>query len=376
MDVQKPEHRPAGEPEVGPAATATSPAGRHGRPAGGSPSPAGPAGKGKAYAPHGQEVARTLKGYVDQEEVRRLHRVRPAAHFAVAARHTALTLLIAYGLWKLTQPWLWIPLALLQGFQILGYIILLHEWVHDAIFQRPHPRWMRLIGLAYALPSSISASQFARWHMDHHYELGTSDDDPKRAYLTPKIVTRWYKALYLTPALFVIYSIASRREARRYPPALRRRIFLERAGNLVVHLGAAILLVRAGGWDLAARVYLVPLFLAFPVAFTLNRLGQHYDIEPSDPLQWSTLMRSHPVWNFLFLWSNFHLEHHYYPRVPCYRLARLHRILQPLYRDRRMRPHGYGEILWNWFVRNRIPHTNWFEGPERTPPRGESAGAV
>ena len=362
-----------GESEVDRPRPGTDPAGAAaaaGRGAGGPR-----AGKGKAYAPHGQEVARVLKGYVDPEAVRRLHRVRPAAHFAVAARHTALTLLVAWGLWKLSQPWLWIPLALLQGFQILGYIILLHEWVHHAIFQRPHPRWMRLLGLAYALPSSISASQFARWHMDHHYELGTSDDDPKRAYLTPKIVARWYKALYFTPALFVIYSIASRREALRYPSALRRRIAVERAANMLIHLGVAALLWHHGGIGLALRVHLVPLFLAFPVAFTLNRLGQHYDIEPSDPLQWSTLMRPHPVWNFLFLWSNFHLEHHYYPRVPCYRLAALHRMLQPLYQDRRMRPHGYAEILWNWFVRNRVPHTNWFEGPETAPPRERTAPA-
>ena len=324
-----------------------------------------PAVKGKAYAPFGQQVARILKDYVTNEEVRALHRPRPARHFVVAARHVLLTGLITVGLLKLTQPWLWIPLALWQGFQILGFIILLHEWVHDSIFGRPHPGWMRFLGWFYAVPSSISASQFARWHMDHHYELGTTGDDPKRAYLTPKIVTRWYKLLYLTPVLFVIYSIGSTSEARGYPPSLRRKIAAERATNMLLHLGIVSALWLGGGFGLALRVHLAPLFLAFPIAFTLNRLGQHYDIDPSDPLQWSTLVGSHPIWNFVYLWSNFHLEHHYYPRVPFYRLEELHQRLQPLYRDRGMHPRGYGEILWNWFVRNRTPHTNWFEGPER-----------
>ena len=326
-----------------------------------------PVVKGKAYAPHGQQVARVLKEYLPNDEVRRLHRVRPQLHFAVLARHVLLTLLIAAGLWRFEQPWIWVPLALCQGFQILGFIILLHEWVHDAIFQRPHPRWMAFLGWLYAFPSSISASQFGRWHMDHHYELSSTTDDPKRAYLTPKIVKRWYKALYLTPVLFVIYSIASNREARGYPNALRRRVALERAGNILLHLGIVAAIWAYGGFELAFRVHLAPLFLAFPIAFTLNRLGQHYDINPDDPLQWSTLVPSHPVWNFVYLWSNFHLEHHYYPRVPFYRLGELHRRLQPLYRDRGMRPRGYGEILWHWFVRNRTPHTNWFEGPERAP---------
>jgi fatty acid desaturase len=319
--------------------------------------------KQKSYAPHGRNVARVLKEYVSTEEVRALHRPRPAAHFAVVARHLALFMLTAAGLWRLHQPWLWIPLALLQGFNILGFIILLHEWVHDAIFGNPHPRWMRALGLLYALPSSISASQFARWHMDHHYELGSTEHDPKRAHLTPKIVTRWYKALYLTPALFVIYMRAAAREARSYPPALQRRIATERSLNVVLHLGLAAGLWAAGGFGLSGRVYLAPLLLAFPVAFTVNRLGQHYDIEPNDPLQWSTLVRSQAAWNFLFLWSNFHLEHHYFPRVPCYRLPALHRKLAPLYRDRGMRYRGMGEILWQWFARNRTPHTNWFEGP-------------
>jgi fatty acid desaturase len=325
---------------------------------------AGTAGKRKAYAPHGAKVANVLKEYISTEELRGLHRVSPARHFAVLARHVLLTAAIAVGLWKFTQPWLWIPLALLQGFQILGFIILLHEQVHDAIFVRPHPRWMRFLGLLYAFPSAISASQFGRWHMDHHYELGSTRDDPKRAYLTPKIVARWYKALYLTPALFVIYSIAAAREAKRYSPALRRRIGLERAVNLTLHLAILAALWRIGGPGVALRVYVVPLFLAFPIAFTLNRLGQHYDINPEDPLQWSSLVNPHPVWDFLFLWSNFHLEHHYYPRVPFYRLKGLNRRLQRLYHDREMRPRTYGRILWQWFVENRTPHTDWFEGPD------------
>jgi fatty acid desaturase len=316
-------------------------------------------GKQKFYAPRGQQVARVLKDYLSTEEVRDLHRPRPLAHLAVAMRQLVLLLLTAYGLWKVPQPWFWMPLALLQGFHVLGFIILLHEWVHDSIFRRPHPHWMRVLGVLYAFPSSLSASQFARWHMDHHYELGSSDDDPKRAHLTPKIVTRWYKALYLTPALFVIYALASSREARGYPPALRRRIAWERTVNIVLHLGLAAGLWAGGGFGLVGRTYLAPLFLAFPVAFTVNRLGQHYDIDPDDPLQWSTLVRSQPVWNFLFLWSNLHLEHHYFPRVPCYRLPELQRKLAPLYRDRGMRYRGMGEILWQWFGKNRAPHTNW-----------------
>lgn len=38
--------------------------------------------------------------------------------------------------------------------------------------------------------------------------------------------------------------------------------------------------------------------------------------------------RTSPFFTALFLGTNYHLEHHLYPSVPCYRLPRVHRILQ------------------------------------------------
>lgn len=38
--------------------------------------------------------------------------------------------------------------------------------------------------------------------------------------------------------------------------------------------------------------------------------------------------RTSPFFTVLFLGTNYHLEHHLYPSVPCYRLPRVHRILQ------------------------------------------------
>ena len=71
-----------------------------------------------------------------------------------------------------------------------------------------------------------------------------------------------------------------------------------------------------GGWGAMLRIQIVPYFLVFPVAFTLNRLGQHYNIDPTHPLKWATLMKPSRLWDFLFVYSNYHLEHHYFPRVP------------------------------------------------------------
>jgi hypothetical protein len=45
--------------------------------------------------------------------------------------------------------------------------------------------------------------------------------------------------------------------------------------------------------------------------------------------------------------------------VPFYNLRKLHLILRPMYAELGIKPHTYREILWQWFVLNRAPHTNW-----------------
>ena len=117
----------------------------------------------------------------------------------------------------------------------------------------------------------------------------------------------------------------------------------------------------------------MPVFFIFPIAFTLNRLGQHYDIDPSDPAKWGTLMRGHWFWDFAFLNSNYHLEHHYFPGVPFYRLPELQRALIPFYTRKRMRWQSVRRLVYGWLVENRAPHTDWSRPTPRDAARGEDA---
>jgi fatty acid desaturase len=70
-------------------------------------------------------------------------------------------------------------------------------------------------------------------------------------------------------------------------------------------------------------------------------------------------MRGHWFWDFAYLNSNYHLEHHYFAGVPFYRLPKLQRALVPFYERHGMRWHGYGELLYRWFVLNEKPHSDW-----------------
>ena len=311
------------------------------------------------YSQHTAAFRAELGQVLSRPVLRDLHRRSAARHLVVALRQFVILAACTWALVRFTQPLVWLPLALVQGLTIFNFTVLLHEVVHHAVFARRRPAAERLLGFLYAVPSGISATQFTRWHLDHHAELGSSEDDPKRHHLSPKINARWFKLLYATPALFPIYFRAARREGTTYPGDIQRRIAAERRLSMVAHLSALGLIWWLAGPGAALRAYIIPVFFVFPLAFTLNRLGQHYDIDPTDPAKWTTLVRGSWFWDFAFLNSNYHLEHHYFPGVPFYRLPALQRALTPFYERRAFRWRSYGGLLRGWLLENQAPHTNW-----------------
>ena len=305
------------------------------------------------------DLKRRLNAAVPHDVLKVLHRKEPVRHFAVVARQVILFAAAFVLGWQVETLWVRVPCALVLGFIVFDETILLHEVVHKAVFDGDRPLSYRLLGLAYALPSGISATQFTRWHLDHHNELGSSTDDPKRAHLSPKRNARWLKLLYATPALFPIYFRAARKETATYPIDVQRAIRLERITAISLHLSVAAAIWALGGFDRLLWLYAIPVFFVFPPAFTLNRLGQHYDIVPAEPSKWSTRMVRSRFWEVAFLWSNYHLEHHYFPAVPFYRLPALNAALTPFFEAEGIPARTYRGLLWDWFVRNKTPHSDF-----------------
>jgi beta-carotene hydroxylase len=311
------------------------------------------------YAEHAQQLKQDLAREIPAEALRELHQKRPLLHALVALANVAALAGSGAAILWFDRWYLWLPFAAIAGFSVFNFTVLLHEVVHRAVLPASGDRAYRLLGLLYAVPSGISASQFTRWHLDHHAGLGSDEQDPKRHYLSPKRNARWFKLLYFTPALFPIYFRAAARETSSYEPALRARIARERLATVAFQLSILGLIAFLGGWFVAWKLYVVPIFFVFPIAFALNRLGQHYDIDPADPAHWSTLVRGSLFWDAAFLFSGYHLEHHYFPGVPFYNLPRLQKLLLPFYAKRGITPRGYGSLVWQYLVLNRKPHTRW-----------------
>jgi fatty acid desaturase len=313
------------------------------------------------YSPHARALNGELEQHISRETLRGLHYKLPIRHALLALRQFGLLVVCLIGTLWFDAWWAWLPLAVLQGLTIFNFTVLLHEVLHRAVFNDHHPRIERLLALLYAIPSGISPTQFTRWHLDHHAELG-SMDDPKRHHLSPKQNKRFVKLLYATPWLFVIYFRAAAKESATYPAAIQQKIRRERLLTIGAHLLTISALLFAYDVTMFIKAYLIPVFFIFPPAFALNRLGQHYAINPADPAQWSTLMVSHPIWNWIFLYSNLHLEHHYFPGVPCYHLPQLQRELSGFYASKKMKPMTYGKLVRGWILHNQAPHSKWAVG--------------
>ena len=311
------------------------------------------------YSQHATALRADLGRAISREQMRVLHTKSPVRHFVVAARQFLILGLATWGLIRIDTWYLWLPLAVVQGFTVFNFTVLLHEVLHHLVFQKPHKKVERALGFLYAIPSGIAPSQFTRWHLDHHAELGSDIDDPKRHHLSPKRNARWYKLLYATPALFPIYFRAAFKETSTYPPELQQTIAWERKISILFHLSVLGGIWWMFGGAAAFRAHAFPVFFIFPIAFTLNRLGQHYDIDPTDPAKWGTLMRSHWFWNFVFLTSNLHLEHHYFPGGPFYHLPALQRALGPFYASKGMRWQTYRGLIYGWIIENKRPHSDW-----------------
>ena len=75
------------------------------------------------------------------------------------------------------------------------------------------------------------------------------------------------------------------------------------------------------------QVWLVPGIVVGYIS-AVRALAQHALTESEDPLLASRSVQSNRLVSFLLLNENYHLEHHYFPEIPSYRLPQLRALLQ------------------------------------------------
>jgi hypothetical protein len=111
------------------------------------------------YADHAA-ARRDLAAELSAEDLRRLHQKRTWLHALIAFLNVAAIAGSAVAIVHFDRWYLWLPFAFVAGFAIFDFTVLLHEVVHRAVLPAANDRAYRFLGLLYAMPSGISASQF------------------------------------------------------------------------------------------------------------------------------------------------------------------------------------------------------------------------
>ena len=251
------------------------------------------------------------------------------------------------GLWLVAHCWgviglamvmgtLWpvtIPLAvLIIGTRQLGLFILMHDAAHGLL----HPD-RRINDAVARWFCSSSLGEYRPYHLQHHRyvqqaedpDLGLSAPFPiSRASLKRKLLRD------LSGQTFSKQRIAPLLAASvKTSPLQRQSQELVRGWRFVIGnaLGFAVF-AAAGFWWVWLLMWLLPMATWLPLVTRIRNIAEHALVgrDQADPLRQARTTQANLVERALLApyWVNFHLEHHLFTQVPCWKLPQAHALLQ------------------------------------------------
>jgi fatty acid desaturase len=251
------------------------------------------------------------------------------------------------GLWLVAHCWgviglamamgtLWpvtIPLAVLFiGTRQLGLFILMHEAAHGLLHRdRRTNDWV-----AYWLCSS-SLGEYRPYHLQHHRYVQQAED-PDLGLSAPFPISRTSLKRKLLRDLSGQTFYKQRIAPLLAPPAkasllARNSQELVRGWRLVIGnaLGFAVF-AAAGLWWVWLLMWLLPMATWLPLVTRIRNIAEHALVgrDQPDPLRQACTTQAGLLERALLApyWVNFHLEHHLFTQVPCWKLPRAHELLR------------------------------------------------
>jgi fatty acid desaturase len=253
------------------------------------------------------------------------------------------------GLWLVAHCWgviglamamgmLWpvtIPLTVLFiGTRQLGLFILMHDGAHGLL----HPNRRVNDWVARWLCSS-SLGEYRPYHLQHHRFVQQAED-PDLGLSTPFPISRASlkrKLLRdLTGQTFYKQRIAPLLVAAASDPAsplARNSQELVRGWRFVIGnaLGFA-LFAAAGFWWVWFVMWLLPMATWLPLVTRIRNIAEHALVgrDQADPLRQARTTQANFIERALLApyWVNYHLEHHLFTQVPCWKLPEAHALLR------------------------------------------------
>jgi len=248
---------------------------------------------------------------------------------------TVLWLVVLFGLaaaiWQTAWSWWSIPLLFVYGAIYDGATSSrLHECLHGTAFRTT---WLNdaLANLAGFM--LLSSPTLSRWsHFRHHTDTIIVGRDLEIRVHRPATVAKTLWILTALPSaplkvLTLIRHACNRIDpltAELVPSSERRRVVIESRVIVLLHGGVI-------GWCVASGSILPVVLIGLPAIYggwmtvffsMLQHTGLCEDV--TDHRLNSRTIYMSPVWRFIYVNMNYHIEHHMFPTVPYRSLPALH----------------------------------------------------
>jgi fatty acid desaturase len=267
-----------------------------------------------------------------RDELRNLSIVNPVLtclHVGVEWGLIVATIYLCQRFW---HPLLYVFAVAFIGSRQHALLVLMHDGVHYRLLRnRRLNDWMSEVVLAW--PHLVMARQYRKNHFAHHRYLNTAQDpdlnrrkgDP--AWVFPQAIPKLAKALFRDVtglnALAMFKLAASMAKADE----MSIGFLAARYGFYAASLG---IIVYAGALKGLALYWLVPMFTWLVMIMRIRSIAEHHAIDGTDSAYPKTRTTQGTWLERIFVAPKnvgYHVEHHFFPSVPFYRLPELHAIL-------------------------------------------------
>jgi fatty acid desaturase len=278
----------------------------------------------------GDACVREIPRLLTKAEVQSLSKI-DSVRFTAAVLLEVATVVAAIAIsLALPNPLVYVLAVVVIGTRINAFGALMHDAAHYRAYANRMVN--EVVGELLAIPTTSSMAGYRNTHFAHHRALnGENDPDWNRdsgreeyAFPTPRPmmagrVARYLFGLKVLSALSGYHGNKLTRDIPR-PLAIARLVFF---------VGLLVASIVFGFWQMILLYWVVPLLTVFLAVRYLRSVAEHYAVEHENALNESRTVLA-PLWERWLIapWGlNYHLEHHLYPSVPCFRLHELHALL-------------------------------------------------
>lgn len=285
---------------------------------------------------------------IDRATLAELNQRSDLLGLAQTLGHLGLLALTGAAAWFAVQAQIWwalIPILFLHGtfyaFLLNGF----HELCHRSVFRSKFLNEFFL--RVFSFLGWYNHVHFWTSHQEHHkYTLHPPDDlevvlpveITLNSFLKAALINPWGLVQRVNGVVRLSFGrLEGEWENILFPPQevdKRRRLFNWARILLVGHLLLTVVSLALSFW-LALDLWLLPVLVTLApfyggwLLFLCNNT-QHVGLMDNIPdyrLCTRTIILN-PFVRFLYWHMNFHIEHHMYAAVPCYKLGRLHRAIE------------------------------------------------